>query len=199
MLAQFCYSQDTIKLDFRTKKIVLEEKNYILPGKLYVLHIDNINMNLFNVSLDKKDSVIPTDITFPTLESLGLDGINMVIGNIVSSTSSILNSTSSILNSARAIENLADDSYQQSKFKKTYIASRTNNKGIQVLNKIASTQKQIDSVLEATKPFIKEINVLVSKLNFHALSYFESLDTVPMNPLIKGGFKLLMQKLLLQY
>jgi len=70
---------------------------------------------------------------------------------------------------------------------------------MQVLNKIASTQKQIDSVLEATKPFIKEINVLVSKLNFHALSYFESLDTVPMNPLIKGGFKLLMQKLLLQY
>lgn len=63
MIAQLCFSQETIKLDFKTKEITVGKKmNYIQPGDRYFLQVDNINMNLYNISLNKKDSIISTSV-----------------------------------------------------------------------------------------------------------------------------------------
>lgn len=71
-------------------------------------------------------------------------------------------------------------------FEKLNQAIKTEERRIQVLVKIENTEKQIGSQLEAIKPFIDEINLMVTKLNLQALSYLESLDSKPENPLIES-------------
>lgn len=86
LLPNFCFTQDTLKLDFETKNIQFGNIDKIKPGQFYILEIDNINMNLFNVSLSKKDSLIPISVPFPTFELLGFESLEKLISNINSST-----------------------------------------------------------------------------------------------------------------
>lgn len=79
-----------IKLNFENKTIDLSKVNKsckLKEGDLYQIQVDHINLNLYNVAINKKDSIIPTSVTFPTIDLLGIDNINKVIGSIVTSTS----------------------------------------------------------------------------------------------------------------
>lgn len=98
---QLVRSQDTIRLDFKTKKLDLERVRNIQKGKLYVFHIDNINMNLYDVSINKKDSVFPNKDLFPSLDLLGFDAIGKVVDNIVNSVYSISGTENTNLNAKR--------------------------------------------------------------------------------------------------
>ncbi len=98
---QLVWSQDTIRLDFKTKKLDLESVQHIQKGKLYVFHIDNINMNLYDVSINKKDSVFPNRDLFPALDLLGFDAIGKVVDNIVNSVFSITGTENTNLNAKR--------------------------------------------------------------------------------------------------
>lgn len=96
LLNVFCFSASSfgqndiknIEFDFATKIFTTQFPQKIKKGKFYKINIQNINMNLFNVSIDKKDSIIVSDVQFPTLDLLGLDGINKVITSIVATTKS---------------------------------------------------------------------------------------------------------------
>lgn len=60
-----------VRINFKKRKL------YKLPdlgeGDFYHLQIDDINMNLYTVSHQSEDSVITTDITFPTFDIPGLE------------------------------------------------------------------------------------------------------------------------------
>lgn len=55
-------------------------------GGLYRLKVTNINMNLYNISIDKKDSNMVSTVTFPSFELIGMDAISGVISALVPGT-----------------------------------------------------------------------------------------------------------------
>lgn len=89
MVGQVGFTQKTITLDFAQRSISLDSVKKIKHGELYKVQIKNINVNLYDISINKKDSIITSNVTFPTLDLLGLDALNGVIQNIIPPTSSI--------------------------------------------------------------------------------------------------------------
>ncbi len=85
-------SPSIVHLDFKSKKFVDTDFNTIKKGDFYQVQIDCINLNLYNVSIEKKDSNYVSNITFPNIEMLGVDQITKLSSSIISSTSSSVRS-----------------------------------------------------------------------------------------------------------
>lgn len=93
---QIVFAQDSsdnprlIELKFDHKKFSsennLEALKSLKRGEFYQLKISGINMNLYNVSIDKKDSLITSDVSIPFFGNLGLDDISKVIAGLAPST-----------------------------------------------------------------------------------------------------------------
>lgn len=80
-----------INFDFEAKEIItpLRELERLKQGDFYQLQIDNINMNLYKVVFDKKDTIIVSDVEFPTFDLVNLGGVGELLNKInISSFSS---------------------------------------------------------------------------------------------------------------
>ncbi|WP_018342823.1 hypothetical protein [Cytophaga aurantiaca] len=85
MIAQsFAQSKtDTIKLNFQTKHFDgMDNLEKIKRGEFYQLKITNINLNLYKVSIETKDTIITSTLTFPTFDMANLGGIEDVLSNL---------------------------------------------------------------------------------------------------------------------
>lgn len=78
-------TNNTIEINFRTKEVKMPRKN-LKNGDLYYLKIADINMNLYKISFDNKDSTITSSVSFPTFEIVGLDGLTKLLANLTELT-----------------------------------------------------------------------------------------------------------------
>lgn len=73
----------TLTIDFESKKITGKDSlENLKKGDLYQIKVNNINMNRYNVLIDKKDSIIVSNIEFPTFDMIGLGAITDIIGSL---------------------------------------------------------------------------------------------------------------------
>jgi len=81
--AQSGKSPFIINLDFAEKKFenlgILEE---ISRGDFYQLKIKNINLNLYNVLIENKDSSLNNVVEFPTFDLMNIDNLSKIIGGL---------------------------------------------------------------------------------------------------------------------
>jgi len=73
-----------IKLNFKTKRFTntMNELEGLKQGDFYQLQIDSINMNLYKVVLDKKDTIIASKVTFPIFDLANLGGVGELLDKI---------------------------------------------------------------------------------------------------------------------
>lgn len=76
--------KDTIVLNFSDKTVRgIEKFKHPKPGKLYRVVIENINTNLYQVSINKNDSIIPqTNLPEDLFSLINLESINKLIAQI---------------------------------------------------------------------------------------------------------------------
>ena len=68
------------------KSIDLSKIKELRRGELFQIKISGINMNLYNVSIDKKDSTIKSEVTIPDIKSIAIDGIKIFLENLSTNT-----------------------------------------------------------------------------------------------------------------
>lgn len=84
-----------VRLNFKDKTFSgINALDKIKRGGLYQFQIDGINQNLFKVSIQNVDTIIKSDIVFPTFDLMNVE----VIGDILSKLSQITMSTGFIPN-----------------------------------------------------------------------------------------------------
>jgi len=85
------YAQNlkTIQIDFSTKAIPTLNVNNIQHGEYYQIKINNINQNLYKVSLTSIDTVLSKPQQTPTFGDFNLDALSKVISGISSLSTSI--------------------------------------------------------------------------------------------------------------
>ncbi|WP_126972735.1 hypothetical protein [Gynurincola endophyticus] len=130
-------TEHIINFDFQSKSISFPQ-NRIKKGDPYILTIDNINLNLYNVIINKKDSIISSDIQFPTVDLLGLDAIEKVASGIIRSTMSVTGK--------KIFEN--EDVIEKERIKlskKSQEAGDLKNRNIQKKGELDSISNLIDS------------------------------------------------------
>jgi hypothetical protein len=178
--AHIVFAQDTNKikkivLDFKTKTFAdtsLNNLKTIKKGDYYQLEINDINMNLFNVSLEKKDSAITSNVSIPTFETIGIDAINQIIKNLNTSTNSTIQ---------LAKENINQTITDLNKFKPLLGRSNTNTKKIeialqkkQILDSISSNMDSLKNITIKTRPTISSIDTLLMNMNLQSIAYLIS-------------------------
>jgi|GEM_PF-2750706 len=73
-----------LSLNFKEKSFSgLEQLEKLRQGDLYRLKIDSINMNLYKIILDKKDTIISSDVTFPTFDLVNLGGVDELLNKLL--------------------------------------------------------------------------------------------------------------------
>lgn len=78
-------AQTVLRFDFQTK--TLDNNSYqrlqaLKPGDLYRVSIENINMNLYKVSINKRDSSSTSALVMPTFGSFGIDALGSLVGSL---------------------------------------------------------------------------------------------------------------------
>lgn len=71
-----------ITLDFADRKTSGLPK-HPRPGNEYTLRITGINLNLYSVSIDARDTASPEAVTFPLFSTFAADGIGGLLGGII--------------------------------------------------------------------------------------------------------------------
>lgn len=186
ILSNYAFNQTrTLKLDFQNKKINSDSLNKIRIGEYYRVEIENINLNLFNVSIDKRDSSFTSTVTFPTLEMIGLDNILKISSSIVSKTiSSEDNEIAQLLiekKNLKIIENKLKTEVEFKNFQKAIleqnyetndakISSNDENKKDSLLNVFSDAKKslkidEINDKIESVNLNIIEIENLIFELD----------------------------------
>jgi hypothetical protein len=75
---------DTIRIDFKTKRVELPQS--MKYGDLCYLKISNINMNLYKINIDSKDSLFISNVSFPSFDMIGLDNLTTLLSNMTELT-----------------------------------------------------------------------------------------------------------------
>jgi hypothetical protein len=128
------WGQDSIKIikfDFKEKRFKnLTSLEKLKQGEFYQLQIDKINMNLYKVSIGKKDSIVESEVTFPTFDAIGLGSINDVLSSLNNSTFSagknnetdidvinkeVVNKYVELLNNTHKLATLDNNTFQSAK------------------------------------------------------------------------------------
>lgn len=68
---------DSVVIDMRNLKNTRIPE--IAENELFYIKINDINLNLYKVSIETKDTTISTALSIPTFESVGLDGLTKVV------------------------------------------------------------------------------------------------------------------------
>ncbi|MDW9380020.1 hypothetical protein [Chryseobacterium sp. JV558] len=191
-----------LKFDFKTKKFEgMEHLEKLKKGELYQLQIDNINMNLYNVLINKKDSIVSSSVEFPTFDVIGLGAINEVLGSLNSITSSTINQSlaGKIINTNLKLNDIDNKILLNEKtsypfleklvFKKDSIESALNKYDLlfKKEQKILDNRKKIMNQIELsnnlltqqTKELKTHINIIndsiIAQLELASLVYKESI------------------------
>ncbi|WP_428741869.1 hypothetical protein [Tenacibaculum sp.] len=92
----FSFGQERdITVNFLTKEVG-EIPNDIKPGDYYRMVINNINLNLWKISLNTGDSVTITKLQTPTFGNVKIDELSSIVSNLMSVTSSSKANTENI-------------------------------------------------------------------------------------------------------
>ncbi len=76
-----------IKLDFKEKRFTnLDSLEDLKQGDFYQLQIDNINLNHYKVSIGKTDSIVVSEVEFPTFNAIGLGSITDILSSLNNAT-----------------------------------------------------------------------------------------------------------------
>lgn len=152
-----------ITLDFASKSFNedFEALKTLKPGQLYQLKIININMNLFNVMIDKQDSTLVSDVPFPTLELIGLDGVSTIAANIIQATTS-------------TTEKISQWGFENEKQRAP--GKETAQERILLIQ--YNYLINLNSTLSQSKPVIGIADGLIVKINNQLLSYMVGVDTL---------------------
>lgn len=79
----FFSNERILKLDFKDKKIIgLDKFEDIKIGELYQIQVESINMNLYKVVLNKKDTIITSKVEFPSFDLIKLGDISEILSKI---------------------------------------------------------------------------------------------------------------------
>jgi len=75
-------SQEEITLDFSTKKFTDSTVGRdFKKGSLYRLKINNINLNLYKISISTKDTTVITELKTPTFEDISFSNLSTLVGS----------------------------------------------------------------------------------------------------------------------
>jgi hypothetical protein len=81
-----------IKIDFKDKVFIKENPDEktkgLKPGDYYQIIIEDINLNLYSVSISKRDSSIGAGMSIPTWAALGMGSIGTILENLLPFSSS---------------------------------------------------------------------------------------------------------------
>ena len=106
-------SPTEIKFDFERKNFTsdfMSDLKKLQRGQFYQLKIENINLNLYDVNVVHKDSTIASNVSIPTLGSLGMGDIVGLISSIIDFTSvSLSGQSKEIIDEKEALSNLEKD------------------------------------------------------------------------------------------
>jgi hypothetical protein len=121
------------KLDFKTKRFNdIEKLEYLKKGDFYQLQIDGINLNLYKVIINVKDTIVTSNLTFPTFDLASLGGIGDLLAKIDFSAISTSNFTSGSSANKTAQEILSDK--KLSLGKQSFSLEEISNKGFKELS-----------------------------------------------------------------
>ena len=203
LCAQKCVQNSSPKIlsiDFNDpKSFSLDCVKSLKKGDIYQVEVKNINLNLYSVVLGKKDSIIPSDVKFPTFEMIGVDVIKSISEGInVATFSTSTTDLSDFLANAKTSNGLTLDknflsdkalknnfeinklaSLLESEWKQDYYNLITkinaNSKIEKVKKEIVTTQQTAKNILSSSENAIKTTDNLLFELNLQALSYLEGL------------------------
>jgi len=147
-----------ITLDFKQKKYLNPEGiNKIKRGDFYKLIIKNINLNLYEVSLDKIDSFSGNPLTMPGITSLGAEGLTTILSSCSSLGSIIAGVAQKIDENA---ENQKDTIAPGNKYKSILLSKIDENKTREkeLLGKIENFNTAIKSTADKLKEKSKAID-----------------------------------------
>jgi len=200
----------TLSIDFKDpKNFRLENVSSIKRGQLYQIEIDNINLNIYNVAIGKKDSLIISDVQFPTFELIGADAINNVIDGINIATSSTSIPAVNLLDEAtlksgeKIKVNLFGEKIVSDPFEISKITSSLDSKWVEdyeeivkaiyavkakekIKIEIATNQQTIKNILSDANADFENADDLIFDVNLQALSYLEGLGEPKLDGILKG-------------
>ena len=82
----FNENRDSVVIDFQNHNIRIP--NSLKKGDVYFVKIQNVNKNLYNITLVEKDSTISSNVAFPTFNLVGIDGLTQLLSTLKSLTTS---------------------------------------------------------------------------------------------------------------
>ncbi|RRJ92743.1 hypothetical protein EG240_01625 [Paenimyroides tangerinum] len=101
LLVTICFAEQSwgqditsIRLDFKNKCFYPEDikaLEKLKKGDFYQLKIIDVNMNLYKIVFDKRDTIITSNVEFPTFDLVNIEGIGDLLGKINFSTNSVSN------------------------------------------------------------------------------------------------------------
>ena len=152
------FAQKIIKLDFKDKTISpLNEIENLKLGELYKIEIDHVNLNLYNVVLNKKDTIYKSAVKFPTFELVNLGGIGDLLSKINLNSIST-KSEGSTIQSSTTDRNKKND--------------KTDDKlEIVVEKRIKKETMELEKYYSKVNKYNDEIDELNLKIQNHLLSY----------------------------
>jgi hypothetical protein len=140
----------TITYDFRARTLVLPDTLYkIKKGHFYQVKINNINTNLYTISIDAKDSMIDSNVGFPTLEGIGIDAL---LKSFEASTTLFTSAVGLISESKKSV---GDEKWNEALLSLNETKSFPNMKLTEQQKKEIAEIHLIDSTMDS---FAKEMN-----------------------------------------
>ncbi len=162
-----------IEFDFKTKKFTNannpSEIN-LKKGDLFQIKVSNINQNLYEVIIDKKDSLKTSNLTFPAIDLIGLGSVNSLLANIATSAFSSISANSFVADLAIPIKKEDKNKVEKvtSFLEIRTLTSDSLNKALNVF--IAKTEADIKNL---TVKF-NESNTLLINIENQLMSYYVS-------------------------
>lgn len=153
-----------LTFDFKTKRWTEIPNGDIKKGDLYYLKITGINQNIYNIKVNKKDSTITTDVTFPSLDMLNIDLFSSLLGGLASMSTSAPPVVKDALEIGKAVaiektdfQALNGDAFFLAMKDPTKLADSEKEKIKNAFQKLAELNTKIDS---SKFELIKKINKL---------------------------------------
>ena len=167
------FAQKIIKVDFKDKTISpLNEIENLKLSELYKIEIDHVNLNLYNVVLNKKDTIYKSAVKFPTFELVNLGGIGDLLSKInLNSLSTKREDSSKIRTDIKIKNNITYDNLE-----------------IVVEKRIRKEKMELEKYYSKINKYNDEIDELNLKIQNHLLSYSVLDRTNSTFSLLNSGF-----------
>lgn len=156
-----------IKIDFSNRTISPIPE--IKVGDYYRIEINNINQNLYKVSLNTKDSLTLKKLETPTFGNVKIDELSSLVANLTSITSSAQDKAESV---NKDVNSIFDFDISQ------YLAK--NNEKL-ITKRINSEKKLLSNYLAQQQAIISDIDKLKYSVAKLQLYYFDDTNVISNN------------------